>query len=1393
MTTIDEDSRRRFERHRRAGGTDALEQFLPSADAGSFNATLEELVLIDLEMRWKTWHRTGAHGAAPSIEEYVARWPALAQPAVRIRLAEESAWLTEHYRAEGPRPDVQLGSYRLVERLGTGASAEVWRARDTELERDVALKIPNASIALGSQQMERAGREAQAAAGLRHPGIVTVYGVEEHHGRPFFALELVSGRTLAQALSDGAWPAEKAALLVARVADAIGYAHEVGVVHRDIKPANILLEADDRPRVTDFGLAQLASGRTELTHHGEVLGTPAYMAPEQARGATNEVGSQTDVYALGALLYELITGHKPFDGMTAEATLFKVVHEEPAPVRRLQPSLPVDLETITAKAMAKEPSRRYATTMELAADLRRYLAKRPIEARRTSLPGRIALWVRRNPGVAATMALALVAVGVVGALGLAGVFEERRRFRAQRDRAEANLFRSLLGEAEAVRTAEEVSWQDRAMDLMKRAAPLARTEADQVRVRTLVARCVSVSGPSFHRVADWQTGASAVTAVAPHPSGDGVATLSADGVVAVYEVPSGRRRASTPGGSSKPTTLAWMAQCGGLLIGNEDGRVELRDAETLEVRATTEPGAGAVRALAAAPTGETFAAGFASGVIEIVEWASGADGGGRTVHRLKGHEGGALALAFDAGGVRLLSGGRDRATRVWDCADGTELKHVTAHNVVRHVAFARGMHALYATYEQYSFRLWNMATGREFVPMTADGTHARPVTGMVVDRGGRVITSAADGSLSVWRVRSFDRHMLCERVHRALTPFGAITACRRMGNSRHLVAAHVDGRVSIWSLEPPTLAHRFRTGQEAEFLRGTNRLATTHGLLDYAQPTPQLLRFGRDPVIKLLARGDETSIALHASGRVVRGPREVASVAGATCMDATPDGRTLLVGTQAGDVVTLGSDGRRRSISLGRGAVFDVLAGTRAQETHLALTAGGLISFDTASRILDTRARASGALAGAGGWIAATADTGIDLIRRRDLEVARRVPGDHPYTAVALSDDGALLLGIDRRGTATLWRTETAEVVWTVAGNGYAGVSCLVDREEGVALLARMGSEVVSLDTGEPVAGVLLHAATLARDANRYVFGGLNGGAWFVRADRTRAVVRRLRTQREAGKRPVPPLLRVDGEVIAGGNPESTWGVAASPDGRWIATSGFHGETCLWDAGTLQQVRTIAAFGKLAWTVAFSSDSRTLAVGTGGTVRLYAVPDGTPRGSLDGHEHLVTSIAFHPTTSLVATSSQDGTIRLWDAEAGASRGVLRIDGARVSEVEFDPQGRRLVGVLTDGSVAFWSVAALADGAQPEARWEGHATALWTLAFDAEGRLLATGSEDGVILIRDAVTGARLLELASAPRLRSLSFSAGDRYLAAGCWSASSTTWDLVALEAKLDELGVGWR
>jgi len=384
-------------------------------------ALLEELLLLDVDYRRQ-------RGQERTRDDYLRQLPQFAEQietlAFRLGLPTEAT--PSHsggkMRTAAFSPGMRIDRFELLEELGAGAKGVVWRARDTRLGRDVAVKLPR-SGELSEEELLRFLGEARAAAKLRHPAIVSIHEVGQEGDVPFIVSDFIAGADLRQRLVGGRSPARQAAELCQVLAAALHHAHENGIVHRDFKPGNVLIDEEGRPHIADFGLAKVVDDAPGMTRDGTVLGTPAYMSPEQARGESGRVDRKSDVYALGAVLYEMLTGAPPFSGDPL-SVIHAVAQQEPPRPRRLDRRIPRDLETICLKALDKEPHRRYPTAEAMADDLGRFLAGESIVARRVGLLERGWRRVRRSPALGVSLVLALL---TLMALGVVWVVTERNR------------------------------------------------------------------------------------------------------------------------------------------------------------------------------------------------------------------------------------------------------------------------------------------------------------------------------------------------------------------------------------------------------------------------------------------------------------------------------------------------------------------------------------------------------------------------------------------------------------------------------------------------------------------------------------------------------------------------------------------------------------------------------------------------------------------------------------------------------------------------------------------------------------------------------------------------------------------------------------------------------
>ena len=646
------------------------------------------------------------------------------------------------------RPLPHVPGYEITGELGRGGMGVVYRARQVGLNRVVALKMILGGACATEKSRDRFLAEALAVARLQHPNIVQIFETGEADGLPFFSQEYVEGGTLAAQLDGTPAAPRRAAALCELLARAVQFAHDRGVVHRDLKPANVLLTADGAPKIADFGLAkrleEAASG--SVTETGLALGTPRYMAPEQltpsAPGSRPPVGPACDVYALGAILYELLTGRPLYAGDTPLDVLVRVLHEDPRPPRAYRPGVPRDLETICLKCLEKDPGGRYASARDLAEDLHCFLVGEPVRARPPSVLYRSGKFVRRHKalvGAAGGIAAALVA-GIV-ATGLTALSEAR-----QRRLADASARQAEVARQEAVREAYQA----------RLAAALAALGDDNVRGAADQLEAV----PQGQRGWEWRYAATrlddslavvrdAGRFLAPCPAGERFASITDQGVC-LWDATSGRRSApltpDVPDGLNAVTTpagglvLAADYRSGPVCVLGEDGRVRQR---------LTLPGKSYVHAWAFDPAGTRLACAWLTDR-DAKEFALFDLATGRQTARFApvGEE--IRGIAFSPDGRRLVTGSDDCLVRVWDAAGGTCLQTFEGHTgLINAVAFGPDGRVVLSCSVDQTFRQWDLASGKVVDERYG---HDGPVNAVAYSPDGRWIASGgADGTIRYWR------------------------------------------------------------------------------------------------------------------------------------------------------------------------------------------------------------------------------------------------------------------------------------------------------------------------------------------------------------------------------------------------------------------------------------------------------------------------------------------------------------------------------------------------------------------------------------------------------------------------------------------------------------------
>jgi WD40 repeat protein len=690
-----------------------------------------------------------------------------------------------------PELPITVPGYEILGELGRGGIGVVYQARDLKLNRLVALKMILAGSHASSQDRERFLTEAAAVAALQHPNIVQIHEIGESAGLPYMALEYLDGGSLHGRLAAGLMRPAEAAALVERLARAMQTAHAHAIVHRDLKPHNVLLAVPPGvapasvpltqcvPKITDFGLAKRVAAQPEvstgepgafgepgalatggLTVTGAILGTPSYMAPEQARGQGKRVGPAADIYALGAILYECLTGVPPFRGPTPMDTMIRVLEDEAPPVRQLQPKVARDLETICMKCLHKDPARRYASAEALADDLRRFQDGEPIAARPVGRGERAVKWVQRRPATAA-----LLVVSVLGILAmLAGSLWFTARLAEERDtavKAQNLAHETAIREADARQKVEEEKGNtDRELKRAERLLyiskiQMAHREWQNAHVQAAIDRldecrpelcswehsylrrlCLGI--PTFRGHTAY------VTSVAFRPDGKHIASGSQDRTIQIWDAATGQRIRTLPGHANLVTSVAYS------------------------------------------PDGRQIASGCQDATVRV--WDAGS---GRLIHPFKGHRSSVTSVAFSRDGRQIISGSYDGTVKIWNATTGQETKTFRKHTgPVTCVAFSPDNQYLASGSLDWTVKVWDVATGQS---RNLSG-HTDAVQTVAFSPDGQHLASGGfDTTVKVWDVRNL-RAILSLKGHT-----GIITSVAFSPDGKRLASASWDGTIKVWN------------------------------------------------------------------------------------------------------------------------------------------------------------------------------------------------------------------------------------------------------------------------------------------------------------------------------------------------------------------------------------------------------------------------------------------------------------------------------------------------------------------------------------------------------------------------------------------------------------------
>jgi WD40 repeat protein len=1011
----------------------------------------------------------------------------------------------------------QVPGYEILGELGRGGMGVVFRARQLGLHRLCALKMILAGGHAAEEELTRFRREAEAIARLQHGNIVAVYDIGTHDGKPFFSLELCAGGSLDRKLNGTPLQPLEAAKLVKTLAEAMQAAHEAKVIHRDLKPANVLLAADGTPKITDFGLARKLDEPGQ-TRTGAILGTPSYMAPEQAEGK-KDIGPLADVYALGAILYDCLTGRPPFKAATSFDTILQVVSAEPVPPTQLNAKVPCDLETICLKCLHKQPAHRYPSAVELAEDLRRFQAGEAIRARPVGRLERVARWCRRRPAVAA-----LMAVSVLAGLGLLGGGAFFTALLAERNARLANeVSRAEKAERDALDLAkkeEQARWQ---ADREKRVAQFQTLHAETARQAILTDLALrawqqhdlteaehllsKVAGP-FRQ--NWETRhlrdlcrrtatplwehAGSISGVAISADGNHIVAArrtgtQVPGAVRVWDVgmkqqtwtiqnPRGEVWGVAISGDGKRIVL-----CGGKF--SQPGVVAVWDRQTKQQTRTLEGHRDTVFSVAINGDGKRIASGCRDGTVKVWDAETG-----QARLSIKAGTSPVTSVAISREGKHVVAPADDGALKVWDAEMGRLERTLKGHeDTVSSVAIsADGKRIVsgegkFASSRPGVVKVWNAETGQLTLTLTG---HLSPVTSVAIsDDGTRVLSGSANREMKVWDARSGQ----LESTRRAHT--ATIQSVALSGDGKRIVSGCGSGTVKLW--DSGTTQERFTlTGHSA----AVNSVAISRDGRTVVSGGGELLKRGSCELkvwstrtgLQKWARGGHTfallGVAISHDGKwIISG-----SMDGAVKVWDTETGQeqlTLKGHTNVVNSVAISRDGKR------------IVSGSWDKTVKVWDTRMGKHELTLQGHTYSVR---SVAISPDGKRIISGGDLTVKVWDARTGKLERTLEGHRsPVSSVAISADGAWIVSGCQDLTVRVWDAQTGKLERVLEGHTGADVTSVAISHDGKRIVsggAELGKpgevKVWDAQTGQAMLSLRGHAGpvssvAISRDGNRII------------------------------------------------------------------------------------------------------------------------------------------------------------------------------------------------------------------------------------------------------------------------------------------------------------------
>jgi len=1335
-------------------------------------------------------------GQALDREEFASQHPEVADE-LRSFFANRAALerLAEPLRGSQYEPTVGLaaeraaadvtrvryfGDYELLEELGRGGMGVVYKAKQTTLNRLVALKMILSGQLASTDDVQRFKQEAEAAANLDHPNIAPIYETGEHAGQHYFSMKLIEGRSLRDVLPELRDDMRAGVALLSHIARAVHHAHQRGVLHRDLKPANVLLDQERSPYVTDFGLAKRVEGGSDMTRTGAIVGTPSYMAPEQAMGERH-LSTAVDIYSLGAILYELLTGQPPFRAGSPLETLLQVASCDVRRPSAVVPKADRDLETVALKCLERDATKRYDSAAALADELERWLRGEAILARPAGRAERTWRWCRRNPVVAAL--LGAVAASLLLGTIVATLFAVR---------ASQNARQARINEQSAIGNATRASEQEQLARTEQRAAEQARTRAEWLayagqialaqrewqdgdvgHARELLDTCQwNLRGwehDYLHTVFNdqqrtYRGHTSAVLCVAFSPDGRRIACgggnpfsqAPGDYRLRIWEVESGREVLTLAGHNADVGSLSfspdgsrlasggydvkiWDAHTGDeqrtladasgpalfspdgtrLLTCGSNGAMKIWDVETGEAIATMEGGTTRTsgRGLAWHPAGKRIVGSQADRALKVWDAKTG-----EPVLDLAESAQHHPTVAFSPDGQRIAGIGYDHAITLWDAETGKRIRRLQGHrDYVSSVAFSPDSRRLCSGSYDKLLTVWDVATGRAIRSFKG---HAAGLTSVAFNRdGNRIVSGSHDDAVKVWD---------------AEVDQGPLTVQSAGTSGVRNVSVSPDGdciAVSTWYEQVRIIDSG--TGKELRKLSGSS-----HPVALSSDGQRLVADGGKNSLRVWDANTGDILLTLKSQPDTIH------------CVAFSPDGSRIVSGSRDHSLIIW--DART-------GDELHRLTGHANAVNCVAFRPDGTEfvsgSFDDTLKIWAVRTgqerlTLNGHIRGAGGVnsVAYSSDGrrivsgGTDRsIRVWDSETGRELRSLTGHTnsvdAIAISPDGRRIVSGSFDKTIRVWDAESGQVTLILKGHREA-IKALAFTPDGRRLVS--GAESVKVwdaRASQVSRGIQAHSHVVtgivfSPDGSRLASGGWNDRltkVWDVHTGQERLSL-------VGGHHPVafsPDGQRLlsdsghdslklwdtrDGRELLGVDDCSSPAVFSS-DGQRVTSGGADKSLKLWDARNGQLIQTLPVPAGIAFFLAISPDGQRAVSSDGTLQKLLDVPTRRELQSFDAHN----SVAFRSDSRQLVTGHT--SLVVWNAETGKE---LRTLGTKVGTIHclaLSPDARR-IAVASDRSISVVD-ASTGDIIQTIA---DHASRVTSLSFSPISRQLASGSWDGMLKI-----------------------------------------------------------